>query len=533
MRIKRVELRDYKRFTHLEIPDIPETARLVVLVGPNGCGKSSVFDAFISKARAEVANVSLTGNLEQYFEKEKRARHLHDIAQRIDIEFYGRPPDGLKSAFQVRSAYRNEADFRIDHIQTKFEGREGPRLSRIIDIDSAVSENYQYLTWKGLQDLYHAAQPETTFEQYRIEALGELHDAMRHLFPDPALLLQDFGAMRSGSFRFGKGSVQDFHYKNLSGGEKATFDILLDVFVKRHEFPEAIFCIDEPELHVATALQGRMLAAVLDLLPVTAQLWIATHSIGVVREAFRIYENTGEVAFLDFFDCGDLDRTVTVKERKPNRAFWANVYNVALDDLSALVAPRRICLCEGSEDRADKGFDAECYNRLFADEHYDTLFISRGSASQVVRQPHLKAIIKAIASDVEIIELIDRDDMTDGTRRERIDGGTRVPRRRALENYLWDPEVLRNFLASTDCDPAVAERILEEWGDMIPGEIETAKIKSLVGEIYQTILKKSKLSKLGNTYEEFAKHFLVDALRKTPSVYNDLRDDVFHPRKSV
>ena len=46
-------------------------------------------------------------------------------------------------------------------------------------------------------------------------------------------------------FRFSKDDVTDFHYKNLSGGEKAAFDILLDVFLKRDEGKEAVFCIDE------------------------------------------------------------------------------------------------------------------------------------------------------------------------------------------------------------------------------------------------------------------------------------------------
>ena len=36
MRIKRVHLKNYKRFTELTIDDLPETTRLVVLVGPNG-----------------------------------------------------------------------------------------------------------------------------------------------------------------------------------------------------------------------------------------------------------------------------------------------------------------------------------------------------------------------------------------------------------------------------------------------------------------------------------------------------------------
>ena len=46
MKIKKVHLQKFKRFTDLTIDNIPETAKLVVLVGPNGCGKSSLFDGF-------------------------------------------------------------------------------------------------------------------------------------------------------------------------------------------------------------------------------------------------------------------------------------------------------------------------------------------------------------------------------------------------------------------------------------------------------------------------------------------------------
>ena len=45
MKIKSIKLKDFKRFTDLTIKDLPETAKLVVMIGPNGCGKSSVFDA--------------------------------------------------------------------------------------------------------------------------------------------------------------------------------------------------------------------------------------------------------------------------------------------------------------------------------------------------------------------------------------------------------------------------------------------------------------------------------------------------------
>src|SRR5690625_6604880 len=46
MKIKNVKINKFKRFTDLSISDIPETARLIVLVGPNGSGKTSIFEAF-------------------------------------------------------------------------------------------------------------------------------------------------------------------------------------------------------------------------------------------------------------------------------------------------------------------------------------------------------------------------------------------------------------------------------------------------------------------------------------------------------
>ncbi|MCY7330886.1 MAG: AAA family ATPase, partial [Saprospiraceae bacterium] len=46
MHISKLELINFKRFTHLMLEDIPADTRLVLLIGANGSGKSSVFDAF-------------------------------------------------------------------------------------------------------------------------------------------------------------------------------------------------------------------------------------------------------------------------------------------------------------------------------------------------------------------------------------------------------------------------------------------------------------------------------------------------------
>ena len=45
MRIRNIRLTGFKRFTDLTIQDIPDTTKLVILVGPSGSGKSSLFDA--------------------------------------------------------------------------------------------------------------------------------------------------------------------------------------------------------------------------------------------------------------------------------------------------------------------------------------------------------------------------------------------------------------------------------------------------------------------------------------------------------
>ena len=44
MKIKELKFCQFKRFTDLTITNIPSTAKLVVLVGPNGSGKTSVFE---------------------------------------------------------------------------------------------------------------------------------------------------------------------------------------------------------------------------------------------------------------------------------------------------------------------------------------------------------------------------------------------------------------------------------------------------------------------------------------------------------
>ena len=529
MRISEVRLKNYKRFTDLTISDVPASARLVVLVGPNGTGKSSVFDSFLLKAGAAVNNRGLSGDTEEYYEKVLQSNTTHQVANRVGIDFHdaGGREVNWRFAFQVRTAYRNESDFRIEHLRATRPEDLGPRFARIIDPDASVSKNYERMAWKRMQDLDRDAPADLTIGEYRRESLGDLQRAISGLFSEPTLSLQDFGGIQAGSFRFTKGDVTDFHYKNLSGGEKAAFDILLDVFLKRDEAKEAIFCIDEPELHVATSLQGPLIASVLDLLRETSQLWIATHSIGIVRRAYKmLLERPGEVVFLDFSG-RKFDESITITSRTPNRVFWENMYEVALDDLAALVAPQRVVICEGSKDKHVNAFDARCYNQLFAGESPETLFISQGGAGEVIQSEHLVSILESIARGIDVKKLIDRDDMTEVERLRKIEEGIRVLRRRELEDYLYDPGVLRSFLRREDCEESVAEMVVRKRESLLRSQSGPQNVKDVSRDLFEMIRSETGLRNLGNAREEFVSEFLVPALRETPVVYEELREDIF------
>lgn len=70
-----------------------------------------------------------------------------------------------------------------------------------------------------------------------------------------------------GTFYYTKGTSRHFLYKNLSAGEKAVFDLLLDGITKAPFYDDSVWCIDEPEAHLSTRIQARVLDALLELQP--------------------------------------------------------------------------------------------------------------------------------------------------------------------------------------------------------------------------------------------------------------------------
>ena len=509
MKIASIHLQNFKRFTDLKLENIPATAKLVVLLGPNGCGKSSVFDALRDKSY-EYRRLGRGGGAPDYYSKIPTQSQRSD---QIDIEFHNSSQSDMGKAIYVRTAYRNDPVINVESIQRMPSAIRETRFRSMIENDAAATSNYQRLASNALERAFRREDRLKSLGDFQDETLGEIQEAMNRLFPD--LMLNSLGnPLSDRSFTFDKGTSTSFLYKNLSGGEKSAFDLLFDIFVKRVEYDDTVFCIDEPEAHMNPRLQGDLLQELFRLMNDKSQLWIATHAIGMMRKALRLYEQYGEqVVFLDFSD-KDFDSSEVIKPRKPDRKFWEQTHKVALDDLAALIMPDQIVICEGSH--GDKGFDAECYNRIFSEEFPNTKFISAGGKGGL---HNYIPVIGAIAEGAKVFGLRDLDQASSGEVSDSQQEGIKVLERGQIEDYLLADDVLHVLCQDNEhCKGKVDELI--ELRDNAP------HIKDAANKIRQKIIVWG-MSGVGETREGFLRDTISKLIKPGMPTYDELRQIIF------
>lgn len=216
MKIKNARLRHFKRLADLTIHELPP-AKLVIMAGPNGSGKTSLFDAFKIWLHAH-------GGFGLQWDTGYHLRPAQTLGwnDAVSLEFHTPMPSDRaqrRKLFYFRTAYRNDPDFTLDQLQRVGPAVDDPRFIRMIETDAVVSHNYQRLVSQAISDVFVRENGQTTIAQFREKVLGQARDAVKRLFPD--LILNDLGdPLVAGSFRFDKGDSKGFHYKNLSGGEK-------------------------------------------------------------------------------------------------------------------------------------------------------------------------------------------------------------------------------------------------------------------------------------------------------------------------
>ena len=541
MKIKKIELNNFKRFTHLVVEDIPETAKLVVLVGPNGSGKTSFMESM--NHYYKYVGYSDTGDY-HYLSKTGNTRDAnydqwyYRAPEVVNIDFFDitlpknvGANSNIKGHFYFRSAYRNEPDFKIDSMHKQQDPTDSIRLESLIQNDQTVSANYQRLIANTIAGVFDNKNDTKAVATLRDELIGKIKTALKRVFED--LELSSVGdPLQNGSFYFTKGITKDFSYCNLSAGEKAAFDLILDMVVQSKYYPDAIYCIDEPETHMHTKLQGKVLRELYVLIPGQSQLWISTHSIGMLQEAEEIEkEQPGTVAFLDFGG-RDFDTDQVIRPAKIGKAVMDKFYELAFGDFAKLILPQTIVFCEGDPNGGKrKDFDKTVYTTIFADTHPEAFFISGGSCNNIenIEKTHGE-IMGVLLKNTRIIKIVDRDDRSQQEISDLVGKGIKVLKERNLESYLLADEVIRKLCDSVG-KPGEYDECIREKCEALSASTSRGNApddyKSARGDIYNALKKRLSLTKCGNNADTFIRDTLAPLITPDMDVYKHLETEIF------
>jgi hypothetical protein len=241
-----------------------------------------------------------------------------------------------------------------------------------IDLDDKMEVSYRRLNVKFNKYL---KEQDCRPSEAKAKIIGDLNASISNCIDLSVSSIGDIEASQGTLYFTKPDHPSEFEFNVLSSGEKEVVDLLLDLYLRKDEFNDTIFLIDEPELHISTRIQGKLLKEIDRLIGDNCQIWITTHSIGFMREIQENFKDTCQVIHFR----GDYDFASTAYTLEPiplSAATWRGLFEIALDDLCQLVCPKRLVYCEGrdqpSTNGAERGMDAKVFNTVFGETHSDT-----------------------------------------------------------------------------------------------------------------------------------------------------------------
>lgn len=455
----------YKRFHDLTIDLGESPARIVALVGPNGCGKSSVLDGLLYHASAH-QQVGRNPNTDSNYHSMTGSGSL--TWQDIEIQFTAGKFDAVRQAknatgnantiFSFRSPYRYNSRLKISETKAVPEIKlNSYGAGDASSLDAKMEDNY-----RRLYALYNRYRDDNDVKPSEAKAkiIGDLNESIKKCLD---LEISNLGNVEGnqGTLYFKKPDhPKEFEFNVLSSGEKEVVDLLLDLYLRKGDYNDTIFLIDEPELHINTSIQGNLLVEIDRLVGPDCQIWLTTHSIGFLRALqTRMWDKCQIIQFRPEFNLAAEARTLTPTKIGPGT--WRDLFAIALDDLAHLVSPSIIVYCEGRAEPGpgsrEKGMDAQVFNNIFAESHPDALFTSSGGNTEPDQRSGIAlAVLGKVFPTVDIWVLKDRD-MASGKSTNENDRqiylktnpqNHRVLKRWEIENYLYDKDVLKAYCAA-------------------------------------------------------------------------------------
>lgn len=534
MRIKKVQFKNgYKRFFDLTI-DLGDTPqRIIALVGPNGCGKSSVLDGMLFRTSpwGPVGNKGQKDYQYHSMNKTPSFNYANVIIELADGDFDStlqlRQQAGkVRTILSFRSPYRYNNSLKVMQSRATNEiWHNNYGASTSADLDDKMEENYRRLYIKYNKYLNEADCKPSEAKQ---KIIGDLNSSLKNCLDLEVFSIGDIEASQ-GTLYFKKPDhPKEFEFDVLSSGEKEVVDILLDLYLRRDEFNDTIFLLDEPELHINTSIQKKLLIEINKLIGENCQLWVTTHSIGFLRALQEEFKDQCQI--IQFKEGVDLASAPHVLTPVPKtNATWKKLFEIALDDLAHLVSPRRIFYCEGRDmpgkGGQERGLDAQVFNNIFSEKYHDTLFVSSGGNTEPDQRSEIAlAILTKVFSSIEILVLKDRDissgkPTSENDRQVYLQNNPqnhRVLKRWEIENYLYDKEVLKKYCSNSglNFDEAAYDNFVTDITNQNIKD-ETSRIKNFCGITTSVNPEKFKLS-------------LSTCISPDTAIFTELEDCIFN-----
>lgn len=534
MFISKLRLKNgYKRFHDLTIDLGVTPARIVALVGPNGCGKSSVLDGLLFHANAH-QQVGINTGRDSNYHSMIDARPV--TYQDIEIQFttgnfssthMAKQATGKSSTiFSFRSPYRYNSQLKISESKAVPEiGRNSYGAGDASSLDAKMEENY-----RRLHGMFNRYRDENDLKPSEAKAkiIGDLNTSIRNCLDLEMSSLGNVEGNQGTLYFKKKDHPKEFEFNVLSSGEKEVVDILLDLYLRKDDYIDTVFLIDEPELHINTSIQGNLLVEIDRLIGPNCQIWLTTHSIGFLRALQTKMPDKCQIIRF----CHDLNlasEAQTLKPVKVGPGTWRDLFAIALDDLAQLVSPSIIVYCEGRAEPGpggrERGLDAQVFNNIFAESHPQALFTSSGGNTEPDQRSTIAlTVLGKVFPTVSIWVLKDRDmasgkptDESDRQKYLKLNADNhRLLKRWEIENYLYDKDVLKAYCAGEGLlfDEVAYDAFVTNINDQ-DLKAETNRIKNFCG--IQFSIK-----------EEKFKFELSKYITPAMPVFHELKDCIFH-----
>ncbi len=534
MKISKLEIKNFKRFDDLIIDLGDSPGRIIALVGPNGSGKSSVLDSFLTYDAQHYGNVGSQGGNVQYFKKDKSIALSPGQSIKVYLEegielapsgeFEKRNNTALgNTVFSFRSPYRYSANLlktMLEQVSEIKDNTDGAGFTN--QLDDKITQNYSrlYVHFNNI-----LKKENLRYEEAKSKVIGVLNKSISYCLDIEILDLGDIMDGKGTLFFKKKNETWEFDYNKLSTGEKECVDMLIDIYLRKEVYKETIYCIDEPELHLNTGIQRKLLKEIVEMIPEDSQLWICTHSIGFLRALQLDYNHECQV--LDFGSADYFNGSKTIVPIPKTRKNWSAIFETALEDLTGLIAPKTLIYCEGlvkpGSGMREKGFDARIFNQIFENAYPDTLFVSSGGNTELEKNSALALqVLNKAFLEVEILILKDRDINSSGAPTTQIQRtkflkkskNNRMLKRREIENYLFDKGLLKLHCTETGFE------FDEEQYDSLVSDINEQDLKPL----FSDLLKCCTAENIGK--EKFCLK-LAELATPGTGVYNELNEVIF------